>query len=129
MINLCESKYTYDWTQRISYLFDIFDGIDPRTYDGDKAIKLLFTFISVNRSDYIAKKQVFENYKIKYRNPILHGGKVIYDIESSREEIMKLDMYIRDIILEYCLKIQSLQISSWEDLDEEYRNQQMRLGI
>lgn len=129
LINLCESEYIYDWTQRISYLFDIFDGIDPRTYDGDKAVKLLFTFISIDKNDYIAKKQEFENYKTKYRNPILHGGKVIYDIESNREEIMKLDMYIRYIILEYCLKIGSLQISSWEDLDEEYRNQQMRLGI
>lgn len=129
LINLCESEYIYDWTQRISYLFDIFDGIDPRTYDGAKAVKLLFIFISADKSDYIAKKQEFENYKTKYRNPILHGGKVIYDIESSREEIMKLDMYIRNIIVEYCLKLNSLQITSWEDFDEEYRNQQRRLGI
>lgn len=129
LINLCESEYIYDWTQRISYLFDIFDGIDPRTYNSVKAVKLLFTFISNDKSDYNAKKQEFENYKKKYRNPILHGGKAIYNIECNREEIMKLDMYIRNIIVEYCLKINSLKLSSWEDLDEEYRNQQRRLGI
>lgn len=129
LINLCESEYIHDWTQRISYLFDIFDGIDPRTYDGAKAVKLLFTFISVDKNDYIAKKREFEDYKIKYRNPILHGGKAIYSIESSEEEIMKLDRYMRSTILEYCLKIDSLKITSWEELDEAYRNQQRRLGI
>lgn len=91
LINLCESEYIDNWTQRISFLFDILDGIDSRTYDGEKAVKLLFTFISVDKSDYIAKMREMKNYKTKYRNPILHGGKEIYDIGSSEEEIIELN--------------------------------------
>ena len=128
-VNLCELEYIFDWTQRISFLFDIFDSLDPRTYKKDKTIKLVFAFLAVDRSNYDMKKHYYESVKDKYRNPILHGGRNIFEIESNRTEIEKLEIYMKNLILEFCLKICSLGITTWEELDNEYRNQQRRLNL
>lgn len=129
LVNICESEYVKDWTQRISYLFDIFDGIDPRNYNKEKVIKLVFTMLANDRDDYLQKKQKYAQLKDKYRNPILHGGKSIFEIESDINEIKKVDMYLRKIIKDYCLKIHSLGISTWQELDNAYRVQQNFLGL
>lgn len=75
MISVCESEYLYDLTIKISYLFDIFDGLDPRTYNGDKVVKLVFAFVSTDKENYFAQKQKYESIRQKYRNPILHDRK------------------------------------------------------
>lgn len=129
LVNICESEYVRDWTQRISYLFDTFDGIDPRNYNKEKVIKLVFTILAVDKADYLRNKQKYEQLKNKYRNPILHGGKSIFEIEPDINEIKELDIYLRKTIQDYCLKIHSLSISTWEELDNAYRAQQNRLRL
>ncbi|KEZ89274.1 hypothetical protein [Lacrimispora celerecrescens] len=129
LISVCESEYLYDLTLKISYLFDIFDGLDPRTYNGDKVIKLVFTFISIDKADYIFQKQKFESIREKYRNPILHAGKNVFDIENNKTEIRKIDMYLKNLITDFSLKICSMGIATWDELDSELKKQQMRLGL
>lgn len=68
LVNICESEYVRDWTQRISYLFDTFDGIDPRNYNKEKVIKLVFTILAIDKADYLRNKQKYEQLKNKYRN-------------------------------------------------------------
>ena len=75
------------------------------------------------------KKQKYEQLKNKYRNPILHGGKSIFEIEPDINEIKKVDTYLRKTIMDYCLKIHSLSISTWEELDNAYRVQQNFLKL
>ena len=129
LVNICESEYIRDWTQRISYLFDTFDGIDPRNYNKEKVIKLVFTILAIDKADYLWNKQKYEQLKNKYRNPILHGGKSIFEIEPDINEIKKVDTYLRKTIMDYCLKIHSLSISTWEELDNAYRAQQNFLKL
>lgn len=129
LMNICESEYVRDWTQRISYLFDTFDGIDPRNYNKEKVIKLVFTILAIDKADYLRNKQKYEQLKNKYRNPILHGGKSIFEIESDINEIKKVDTYLRKTIMDYCLKIHLLSISTWEELDNAYRVQQNFLKL
>lgn len=129
LVNICESEYIRDWTQRLSYLFDTFDGIDPRNYNKEKVIKLVFTILAIDKADYLQNKQKYEQVKNKYRNPILHGGKSVFEIESDIKEIKKVDIYLRNTIIDYCLKIHFLNISTWEELDNEYRKQQIFLKL
>ena len=129
LANICESEYISDWTQRISYLFDTFDGIDPRNYNKEKVIKVVFTILAVDKADYLQNKRKYEQLKNKYRNPILHGGKSIFEIEPDINEIKKVDIYLRNTIMEYCLKIHSLNISTWEELDNAYKTQQKSLKL
>ena len=128
LINLCEAEYIYDWTQRISFLFDIFDSLDPRTYNKEKTIKLVFAFLAVDRTDRDNKKHYYESVKDKYRNPILHGGKNIFEVETDYNEIEKLESYLKNLIFEFCLKIYALGITTWEEMDQEYQNHQNRLN-
>lgn len=129
LVNICESEYVRDGTQRISYLFDTFDGIDPRNYNKEKVIKLVFTILAIDKADYLRNKQKYEQLKNKYRNPILHGGKSVFEIEPDINEIKKVDTYLRKTIMDYCLKIHSLSISTWEELDNAYRVQQNFLKL
>lgn len=129
LVNICESEYVRDWTQRMSYLFDTFDGIDPRNYNKEKVIKLVFTILAIDKEEYLRNKKRYEQLKQKYRNPILHGGKSIFEIEPDINEIRMVDTYLRKTILDYCLKIHSLRISTWEELDNAYREQQIFLKL
>lgn len=128
LINLCEVEYIFDWTQRISFLFDMFDSLDPRTHDKEKTIKLVFAFLAVNRTDRDSKKHYYESVKDKYRNLILHGGKNIFEIETDINEIEKLEFYLKKVIFEFCLKIYESGIATWEEMDQEYQNHQNRLN-
>lgn len=129
LVNVCETEYIRDWTQRISYLFDTFDGIDPRNYNKEKVIKLVFTMLSIDKTDYLQNKKKYEQLKNKYRNPILHGGKSIFEIESNINEIKKVGLYLQNTIVDYCIKIHSLSISTWEELDNVYRVKQRSLKV
>lgn len=129
LTNICEVEYIRDWTQRISYLFDIFDGIDPRNYNKEKVIKLVFTIIANDKADYLQNKQKYEQLKNKYRNPILHGGRNIFELEADMNEIRNVDRYLQNTIMDYCRKVHSLGISTWEELDTEYRMKQEFLKL
>lgn len=129
LISVCESEYLYDLTIKISYLFDIFDGLDPRTYNGDKVVKLVFAFVSTDKENYFAQKQKYESIRQKYRNPILHAGKNVFEIENNKTEIRKVELYLKNLIIDFCLKICSMEITNWDKLDSEQKKQQMRLGL
>lgn len=126
---VCESYYCIDNTTRISYLFDLIDRLYPFTTGGDKLAKRIFTILSNNINDYVMAKQDFEQIRLKYRNPILHGGKNIIEIEKSELEIQKLESYLRNIIIDYCVELRSMNISTWEELDNAYKAKQKAMGL
>lgn len=129
LISLCESQYFYDNSLRTSYLFDVFDSLEPRTTDGDKTAKTVFAFLASDKNDYLSRKQMMASYRVKYRNPILHSGKNIYEIETDNREIAKLQTFLHNIIVEFCLKIISNGIDSWEEFDSQLTTQKSRLGL
>ena len=129
LVDICESEYIRDWTQQICQLFNIFDGLDPRSYNKKKVIKLVFTMLSTNKAEYLKNKQEYDQLKNKYRNPLLHGGKCIFEIESDINKLENIALYLRKIIIDYCLKIHLLNISTWEELDNMYKKQQKDLKL
>ena len=129
LVDICESEYIRDWTQQICQLFNIFDGLDPRSYNKKKVIKLVFTMLSTNKAEYLKNKQEYDQLKNKYRNPLLHGGKCIFEIESDINKLENIALYLRKIIIDYCLKIHSLNISTWEELENMYKKQQKDLKL
>lgn len=129
LISLCESQYFYDNTLRVSYLFDMFDSLEPRTTKGNKTVQTVVAFLASDKNDYLSGKQKLENYRVKYRNPILHGGKSIYEIEADHREITKLLIYLQDTIVAFCLTIISNGIESWEDFESQLVTQKRRLRL
>ena len=129
LINLCEAEYIFDMTQRISFLFDTFDSLDPRTHNKEKTIKLVFAFLATDRSDHDSKKHYYESVKNKYRNPILHGGCNIFEIEADYNEIEKLEHYLTKLIFEFCLAVCASGVATWTDMDREYENHKKRLHL
>ena len=57
------------------------------------------------------------------------GSVLLFELEGNLAEIEKLESYLRNVILEFCLKIHSMGISSWDELDAEYTKQQKRLKL
>lgn len=129
LVNVCEAEYMVDLTLKISFLFDVFDSLEPNSHEGKNAIKYVFTYLSHDRRDYNKNKQKFEQIRKKYRNPILHGGRNVFEIEQSINKIYCLIGYLNDIIIDFCLKIASSEISSWSEFKEEYERHQGRLGL
>ena len=64
-----------------------------------------------------------------YNYVISQQGKSIFEIEPDINEIKKVDTYLRKTIMDYCLKIHSLSISTWEELDNAYRVHQNFLKL
>ena len=85
--------------------------------------------LSIDKTDYLQNKKKYEQLKNKYINPILHGGKSIFEIESNINEIKKVGLYLQNTIVDYCIKIHSLSISTWEELDNVYRVKQRSLKV
>lgn len=85
--------------------------------------------LSTNKAEYLKNKQEYDQLKNKYRNPLLHGGKCIFEIESDINKLENIALYLRKIIIDYCLKIHSLNISTWEELDNMYKKQQKDLKL
>ena len=55
--------------------------------------------------------------------------KCIFEIESDINKLEKYSFIFKKIIIDYCLKIHSLNISTWEELDNMYKKQTKRFKI
>lgn len=126
---LCESYYYNDWTTRISYLFDIMDGLYPKSFDGSKLMKQILVHICSTYDEYITKESEHEQVRFKYRNPILHGGRSVWEIEKNISEIKRVAILIESTIVNYCVAMKENKILTWADKAEEYKNCQIKLGI
>lgn len=125
----CETYYISDWTVRVSYLYDILDMLYPKTTDGDKLLKNLLVFTCGTKQQYENKKSEYELLRTKYRNPILHGGKQIWEITESINEIEELASKLKKLIMDYCVSLYRKNISNWEEHKKEYYNCQINLGL
>lgn len=86
-------------------------------------------FISNSKEDYYSRCDRFREMRSKYRNPLLHQGKSIYELTSSKSEIIGLFGEIRDIIVLYCKSIYELRIQTQEDYILKRSQQQHILNI
>ena len=125
---VCDSYYMDDLNLRIIYLFDILDMLHPDTTSGEELRKRVLAYTCNSRKEYEEQTEVFINMRNSKRNPIIHGGKSIYDLVDSIEQIhADCDLLERWIIM-YCKNVIQLNISTMEDLKQlsTYRRNSFR---
>ncbi len=103
--------------------------LHPKTTDGDKLLKNLLAFTCNTRQHYDNEKVEHELLRTKYRNPILHGGKQIWEITDSLNEIKELALKLEILITDYSVSFYRKDISTWEEQKTEYRSCQIDLGL
>lgn len=102
--------------------------LHPDTTSGEELRKRVLAYTCNSRKEYEEQTEVFINMRNSKRNPIIHGGKSIYDLVDSIEQIhADCDLLERWIIM-YCKNVIQLNISTMEDLKQlsTYRRNSFR---
>lgn len=115
---LCSSYYMDDLNLRIIYLFDILDMLHPDTTSGEELRKRILAFVCNDRRTYDEQTLVFQSMRNFKRNPIIHGGKSIFDLVDSIEQIYDDCALLERWITMYCTNVIQLNISTMEDLKQ-----------
>lgn len=121
--------YISDYTIQITYMFDILDMLDPNNTEGKYLKSHVLPFIAIDKTDYHQKCNNFRILRDKYRNPLIHYGKSIYDLTTNQTEIYDIFNQIELIIISYCKTVISLNVSSFTLLNIELEKIKMILGI
>jgi len=121
--------YISDYTIQITYMFDILDMLDPNDTEGKYLKSHVLPFVAINKTDYHQKCEHFRILREKYRNPLIHYGKSIYDLTTKQTEIYHIFNQLKTIIISYCETVISLNVISFETLELELEKTRIRLGI
>jgi hypothetical protein len=121
--------YISDYTIQITYMFDILDMLDPNDIEGKYLKSHILPFIAIDIDDYHNKCKNFRILRDKYRNPLIHYGKSIYDLVTSQTDIYNIFNQIKEIIISYCETVISLNATSFEALNVELEKAKINLGI
>ena len=116
---ICDCYYISDYTIQISYMFDILDMLDPEDTEGNNLKTFVLPFIAVNKSDYHARCAEFKRIRKKFRNPLVHHGKNIFDLTNNQNEIFELFTLLETITVSYCTRIFSMNILTFAELEGE----------
>lgn len=79
-------------------------------------------FLMKKRSEYDMIYDRLVEIGEKYRTPILHYGKSVYEIINDDEKVYMLFDELKQIILEYCREVLSTGIVTYEELRVERIN-------
>lgn len=116
---IAESTYIQDINQTILAIFDAMDMLYPTTFDGNKLIKRIATFCCNTK----AEKEMLVNYlkdlRWNVRNPLLHGGKSITDLQLNEDDAYTIINTIKSIVVKYCENTYMLDIYTFQELHEE----------
>jgi len=116
---LCECYYINDYTLMISYMFDILDMLDPQDTDGKQLKSHVLPFVCDSKQEYHQACNTIKIIRNKYRNPLVHNGKSIYDIISKEDEIYEVFDYLKSIIISFCKKVFLSGVTNFDELEEE----------
>lgn len=129
LARICEAFYLSNHTISITYMFDTLDMLDPLHVDLDKLRTTILPFISDNRSEYFSIGEEMKQLNEKFRTPMLHHGKSIYEIVESSQEIYEVFERIMKWIVKYCERVVATNIDNFDDLQNERKNRMKGLGI
>ena len=121
--------YISDYTIQITYMFDILDMLDPNDTEGKYLKSHVLPFIAIDKTDYHQKCKTFKMLRDKYRNPLIHYGKSIYDLTTNQAEIYDIFYQLELIIISYCKTVINLNASSFTLLNIELEKIKLILGI
>ena len=116
---IAESIYFQDTNQTILTIFDAMDMLYPTTYDGNKLIKRIATFCCNTQTEKTILVNDLKNLRENVRNPLLHSGKSIIDLQLNEDGAYTIINTIKNIVIKYCENIYMLDIHTFKDLREE----------
>lgn len=114
--------YVDDINYAFIYLFDAIERLYSCEYKTALKWKWIAGFLMKKRSEYDMIHDRLVEIGEKYRTPIFHYGKNIYEVINDDEQIYILFDELKQIILEYCREVLSTGIVTYEELNEERIN-------
>lgn len=120
--NVGKAIYADDINYSFMYLFEAIEQLCTYKFNIAFKWKWIAGFLMNKRSNYDKVHDRLVEIGDKYRTPIFHYGKNIYEIVSTDDEIYSLFEEIKNIVLKYCKEVLSTGIESYEDLNMERIN-------
>ncbi len=117
--HLADSIYINDLEEKLICIFNAFDMLCPDTTEGDKLIKRIGAFICTTekeRLEFIRNQQGLRN---RLRNPIIHGGKMLSELQLGHSEIVSAINELKQVIVKYCENVYIFDITTFSDLAVE----------
>lgn len=114
-----KALYADDINYSYIYLFDALEYLCTFNYNINYKWKWIAAFVMKRRSEYDTIHDRLVEIGNKYRTPIFHYGKTIYDIIVDNKKVFLLFDEIKKIILEYCAEVLSTGLETYEDLKAE----------
>lgn len=124
---LAESIYFQDVNQTILTIFEAVDMLYPTTHDGNKLIKRIATFCCNTQTEKNILVDYLKDVREKVRNPLLHTGKLIIDLQLNEEDTYTIINKIKTIVIKYCENTYMLDIHTFQDLHEEEKSKNRSL--
>lgn len=115
---LCASYYIDDLNLRVLYLFDILDMLHPDTTSGEELRKRILPFTCNNPTNYYEQIDAFKTMRESKRNPLMHGGKSIYDLVDTVAQIYEVCDELESWITKFCIRVNELNISTMAHLKQ-----------
>ena len=119
---IAESTYFQDTNQTIITIFDAVDMLYPTTYDGNKLINRIATFCSNTQTEKNMLVNYLKDLRGNVRNPLLHGGKSIIDLQLNEDDAYTIINTIKSIVIRYCENTYMLDIHTFQELREEEKS-------
>lgn len=111
--------YVDDINYAFIYLFDSIERLCSCEYKTAFKWKWIASFLMKKRSEYDMIHDRLVEIGKKYRTPIMHYGKSIYEIINNDEQVYVLFDELKKIILQYCKEVLSTGLVTYEELKEE----------
>lgn len=124
---IAESTYFQDINQTILTIFDAVDMLYPTIYDGNKLIKRIATFCCDTQTEKTMLVNYLKNLRENVRNPLLHSGKSIIDLQLNEDDTYTIINTIKTIVIKYCENTYMLDIHTFQDLHEEEKSKNKSL--
>lgn len=125
---VAESIYFQDTSQTILTMFDAMDMLYPTTHDRDKLINRIAIFCCNTQAEKDRLVNELRKMREDIRNPLLHGGKSISDLQLNEAGAYRIIDKLKSIIIKYCENTYMLDIHTFQALDEEEKRKKETLN-
>lgn len=117
--HLADCIYINDLEEKLICIFNLFDMLCPDATEGDKLIKRIGAFICTTEKERLEFIRNQQGLRDKLRNPIIHGGKTISELQLSQSEIVSAINELKQVVIKYCENVYSFGITTFGDLKIE----------
>lgn len=119
LARMAEALYFDDDSFTVACAFDTLDMLDGAGHNEGRLRTHLASFLASGPGEYQAISGRLRELGRRYRNPMTHRGKSLWELTSSPDERSRLFSELKETVMEYCVNVIRLGITSFSDLEEE----------